>query len=71
MHVITGGFDLGSLTVVGLQHPLKLFIAIASVNVANAYVATRFAKSKNWFSEALEILGVGKPGLWGFPWCCH
>ena len=65
MHVITGGFDLGSLTVVGLQHPLKLFIAIASVNVANAYVATRFAKSKNWFSEALEILGVGKPGLWG------
>ena len=65
MHVITGGFDLGSLTVIGLQHPLKLFIAIASVNVANAYVATRFAKSKNWFSEALEILGVGKPGLWG------
>ena len=65
MHVITGGFDLGSLTVVGLQHPLKLFIAITSVNMANAYVATKFAKSKNWFSEALEILGVGKPGLWG------
>ena len=65
MHVVTGGFELGSLNVVALQNPLKLFIAIAMVNIANAYVATKFATSKNWFSDGLETLGIGKPGLWG------
>ncbi len=65
MHAITDGFEIGSLTVVSLDHPLKLFIAMVVVNGTNAMVATRFSSSKNWFSSALEHSGIAKPGLWG------
>ena len=65
MHAITNGFEIGSLTVVSLDHPLKLFMAMIVINGTNAMVATRFSSSPNWFSSALEQSGVAKPGLWG------
>ena len=65
MHALTDGFEIGSLTVVSLDHPLKLFMAMVVVNGTNAMVATRFSSSPNWFSSALEHSGVAKPGLWG------
>tara|TARA_X000000368_G_scaffold154134_1_gene121482 strand:+ start:27 stop:3689 length:3663 start_codon:yes stop_codon:yes gene_type:complete len=65
MHAITDGFEIGSLTVVSLDHPLKLFMAMVVVNGTNAMVATRFSSSPNWFSSALEHSGIAKPGLWG------
>ena len=37
------------------------------VNIANAYVATKFATSKNWFSDGLEALGIGNRGFGEFP----
>ena len=65
MHALTDGFEIGSLTVVSLDHPLKLFMALVVVNGTNAMVATRFSSSPNWFSSALEHSGIAKPGLWG------
>lgn len=65
MHAITDGFEIGSLTVVSLDHPLKLFMAMVVINGTNAMVATRFSSSRNWFSSALEHSGIAKPGLWG------
>ena len=65
MHALTDGFEIGSLTVVSLDHPLKLFMAMVVVNGTNAMVATRFSSSPNWFSSALEHSGIAKPGLWG------
>lgn len=65
MHAITEGFEIGSLTIVSLDHPLKLFMAMVVVNGTNAMIATRFSSSPNWFSSALEHSGIAKPGLWG------
>jgi len=65
MHALTDGFEIGSLTVVSLDHPLKLFMAMVVINGTNAMVATRFSSSPNWFSSALEHSGIAKPGLWG------
>ena len=65
MHVATDGFEVGSLTIVALESPLKLFLALIAVNSLNAVMATRFSSSENWFSSGLELLGIGKPGLWG------
>ena len=35
------------------------------VNIINAIIATHFYKEENWFSQAFNIVGIGKPGLWG------
>ena len=64
MHAVTSGFSLGSLTILPLQSPLLLFLLLMGVNGINATMASRFAREENWFSKALSIVGLGKPGLW-------
>ncbi len=64
MHAVTGGLNLGSLTILPLQTPLLLFLLLMGVNGINATMASRFAREENWFSKALSTVGLGKPGLW-------
>ena len=65
MHAITGGFEFGSLRILALDNPLLLFLLLMTVTGINATMAARFARDKNWFSQAFAALGLGKPGLWG------
>ena len=65
MHATTGGFQLGELRILPLDSPLLLFTLMLSVTAANATMASKFAKESNWFSDAMNVMGLGKPGLWG------
>ncbi|MCH1592310.1 MAG: hypothetical protein L7R66_04885 [Candidatus Thalassarchaeaceae archaeon] len=65
MHAITGGFEIGELKVLSLDRPLLLFVLVMVTTSLNAGMATRFAREENWFSKAMKVLGLGKPGLWG------
>ncbi len=64
MHAVTGGFAVGSLTILPLQTPMLLFLLLMGVNGINATMASHFARQENWFSKALSMVGLGKPGLW-------
>ena len=65
MHAVTSEFKIGPLIVMPIETPLLLFLLLMSVTVANAVMATKFARKGNWFSKAFEAVGLGKPGLWG------
>ena len=65
MHAITSKFSAGPLQVLPIEEPLLLFLLLMVVTSMNAYMATVFSKNENWFSNACEAFGLGKPGLWG------
>jgi len=65
MHAITSGFQIGELVILQLESPLLLFLLLMSITGLNASMAAKFAREENWFSNALKISGLGKPGLWG------
>tara|TARA_B100000676_G_scaffold296330_1_gene336575 strand:+ start:5332 stop:9057 length:3726 start_codon:yes stop_codon:yes gene_type:complete len=65
MHATTGGFQIGELRILPLDSPLLLFALMMAVTAANASMASKFAKEENWFSNAMKVMGLGKPGLWG------
>ncbi|DAC27456.1 MAG TPA: hypothetical protein HA330_01145 [Candidatus Thalassarchaeaceae archaeon] len=64
MHALTNGFEIGSLTVVPIETPLVLFLLLIFTNAINAAMASRFSASENWFSTGLNVVGLGRPGLW-------
>jgi len=65
MHAITVKFSVGPLEVIPIEEELLLFLLLMTVTSMNAYMATKFARKMNWFSQGFETLGLGKPGLWG------
>jgi len=65
MHATTGGFQIGELRILPLDSPLLLFTLMMAVTAANASMASKFSREKNWFSDAMKVMGLGKPGLWG------
>ena len=65
MHAITAQFSVGPVEVIPIKGELLLFLLLMSVTAMNAYMATKFARKINWFSQGFETLGLGKPGLWG------
>ena len=65
MHATTGGLRIGELRILPLDSPLLLFTLMMAVTAANATMASKFAKEANWFSDAMKVMGLGKPGLWG------
>ena len=64
MHALTNGFEIGSLTVVPIETPMVLFLLLIFTNAINAAMASRFSSSENWFSTGLNVVGLGRPGLW-------
>ena len=64
MHALTNGFEIGSLTVVPIETPMVLFLLLIFTNAINAAMASRFSASENWFSTGLNVVGLGRPGLW-------
>ncbi|MAZ23842.1 MAG: hypothetical protein CMB22_03420 [Euryarchaeota archaeon] len=65
MHATTSGFQIGELRILPLDSPLLLFTLMMAVTAANASMASRYARESNWFSDAMKVMGLGKPGLWG------
>jgi len=65
MHATTNGFQIGELRILPLDSPLLLFTLMMAVTAANAAMASKFSREKNWFSDAVKVMGLGKPGLWG------
>ena len=65
MHATTDGFQIGELRILPLDSPLLLFTLMMAVTAANASMASKFSREKNWFSDAMKVMGLGKPGLWG------
>ena len=64
VHALSDGWVVLGLHLVPLEDGLLTFLLMAAITGMNAVMATRFAQHENWFSSALEALGVGRPGLW-------
>jgi|GEM_PF-59657 hypothetical protein len=64
LHAFSSGWSIGALEIVSFDDPLLLFLLLGGINAVNAAIAAHFARSENWFSQALSLVGLGKPGLW-------
>lgn len=64
VHALSENWVLFGINLVGFEDELLLFLLMAGVTATNAVVAAAFVRSENWFSSALEALGLGKPALW-------
>lgn len=64
VHALTNDWTVGSLVLVRIDDGLVLFLLLAVVTAANAAMAARFVHHENWLSQAVEAVGLGKPGLW-------
>ena len=65
VHALSDNWNLFGLELIRFDGALLLFTLFTIVNIINAIIATRFYKEENWFSQAFNVVGVGKPGLWG------
>ena len=64
MHALSNNWEIFGLSILHFDDPLLLFFLVSFISAINAYMAYRFAKSNNWFSQFSATLGLGKPGLW-------
>jgi hypothetical protein len=64
VHSISSGWNLFGLEILSFDDDLLLFLLMAGVTGTNAAMAAHFVKADNWFSDGLNALGLGKPGLW-------
>ncbi|MED5485978.1 MAG: hypothetical protein VYE59_05110, partial [Candidatus Thermoplasmatota archaeon] len=65
IHALSNNWILFGLEIIKFEGALLLFTLFTIVNVINAIIATHFYKEENWFSQAFNVVGIGKPGLWG------
>ena len=65
VHALSDNWIVFGLELIRFEGALLLFMLFTVVNIINAIIATRFYKEKNWFSQAFNVVGIGKPGLWG------
>ena len=64
MHAFSNNWSVGALEIVPFDDLLLLFLLLSGINVLNAAMAARFSAEKNWFSDGLQLVGLGRPGLW-------
>lgn len=64
LHAFSNDWQVGALEIVRLDDALLLFVLLGGVNALNAAMAARFYREKNWFSDGLSLVGLGRPGLW-------
>ena len=64
IHALGGGWEILGLQIIGFDDPLLLLLLLTGVNGVNAVVATAFSADSNWFSDAADLMGLGRPGLW-------
>ena len=64
VHALSNDWTLLSLTLVPIENDLSLFLLLSVVTAANAAMAAVFVHHENWFSQAVDAVGLGKPGLW-------
>ena len=64
LHAISNDWQIGSIPILSFEDPLLLFLLMFGVTGLNAVMAAVFAKEDNWFSDAFNAMGLGKPGLW-------
>lgn len=64
IHALSDDWMMFGVQVVPFEDDLLLFLLMAGVTATNAVVAAQFVREENWFSSALEALGLGKPALW-------
>ena len=65
IHALSNNWVIFELELIRFEGALLLFTLFTIVNIINAIMATNFYKEENWFSQAFNIVGIGKPGLWG------
>jgi hypothetical protein len=64
VHALTNDWTVASMVLVRIDDGLVLFLLLAVVTAANAAMAARFVHHENWLSQAVDAVGLGKPGLW-------
>jgi len=64
MHAFSNNWTVGALEIVPFDDLLLLFLLLGGINALNAAMAARFSAEKNWFSDGLQLVGLGRPGLW-------
>jgi len=64
VHALSDDWVVLGLHLVPLEDDVLTFMLMATITGMNAVMATRFAEHENWFSAALQAVGLGRPGLW-------
>ena len=64
VHALSNHWTILSLTLLPIENDLTLFLLLTVVTAANAAMAARFVHHENWLSQAVDAIGLGKPGLW-------
>ena len=64
MHAFSQDWSIGALKIVRFDDLLLLFLLLGGINALNAAMAAKFSREKNWFSDGLSMVGLGRPGLW-------
>ena len=64
VHAFSQDWTIGALKIVRFDDVLLLFLLLGGINALNAAIAAKFSKKENWFSDALSLAGLGRPGLW-------
>jgi len=64
VHALSNDWSILSLTLLPIENDLTLFLLLSVVTAANASMAAAFVHHENWLSQAVDAIGLGKPGLW-------
>lgn len=64
VHALSNHWVLFGIDVVPFEDDLLLFLLMAGITATNATIAAKFVREDNWFSQAFESMGLGKPALW-------
>ena len=64
VHALSNDWSVLSLTLLPIENDLTLFLLLSVVTAANASMAAAFVHHENWLSQAVNAIGLGKPGLW-------
>lgn len=64
IHALSNDWTILSLTLLPIENDLTLFFLLSTVTAANAGMAASFVHHENWLSQAVQAIGLGKPGLW-------
>lgn len=64
IHALSNDWAVFGLEIIPFEDGLLLFLLMTMVTATNATMAARFVRAENWFSQAFESMGLGKPALW-------
>ena len=64
VHALSNDWSVLSLTLLPIENDLTLFLLLSVRTAANASMAAAFVHHENWLSQAVDAIGLGKPGLW-------